>query len=56
MRDINGVYTQRYNARNGCDGTLFKGRYKAILVDGDSYLLELVRRRRFLNQRGYVRK
>jgi len=39
----NGVYTQRYNARNGCDGTLFRGRYKAILVDGDSYLLELVR-------------
>ncbi len=43
MRHINGVYTQRYNARNGCDGTLFRGRYKAILVDGDSYLLELVR-------------
>jgi len=43
MRHINGVYTQRYNARNGCDGTLFRGRYKAILIDGDSYLLELVR-------------
>ena len=43
MRHINGIYTQRYNARNGCDGTLFRGRYKAILVDGDSYLLELVR-------------
>ena len=43
MRHINGIYTQRYNARNGCDGTLFRGRYKSILVDGDSYLLELVR-------------
>jgi REP element-mobilizing transposase RayT len=43
MRHINGVYTQRYNAKNGCDGTLFRGRYKAILIDGDSYLLELVR-------------
>ena len=43
MRHINGIYTQRYNARNECGGTLFKGRYKAILVDGDSYLLELVR-------------
>ncbi|MDY6970994.1 MAG: helix-turn-helix domain-containing protein [Thermodesulfobacteriota bacterium] len=43
MRHINGVYTQRYNARNGSDGALFRGRYKAILVDGDSYLLELVR-------------
>ncbi len=43
MRHINGVYTQRYNARNECDGTLFRGRYKSILVDADSYLLELVR-------------
>ena len=43
MRHINGVFTQRYNARNGCDGTLFRGRYKSILVDADSYLLELVR-------------
>jgi len=43
MRHINGVYTQRHNARNGLDGSLFKGRYKSILVDADSYLLELVR-------------
>jgi len=43
MRHINGVYTQRYNARNECDGTLFRGRYKSILIDADSYLLELVR-------------
>ena len=43
MRHINGVYTQRYNIRNNCDGTLFRGRYKSILVEADSYLLELVR-------------
>lgn len=43
MRHINGVYTQRYNGRNKCDGTLFRGRYKSILVDADRYLLELVR-------------
>jgi len=43
MRHINGVYTQKYNARHGCDGTLFRGRYKSILVDADNYLLELVR-------------
>lgn len=43
MRHVNGVYTQRYNVRNKCDGTLFRGRYKSILVDADSYLLELVR-------------
>jgi len=43
MRHINGVYTQRYNARHTCDGTLFRGRYKSILVDADNYLLQLVR-------------
>jgi putative transposase len=43
MRHINGVYTQRYNKAHGHDGQLFRGRFKAILVDGDSYLLQLVR-------------
>ena len=43
MRHLNGIYTQRYNVLNKCDGTLFRGRYKSILVDADSYLLELVR-------------
>ncbi len=43
MRHINGVYTQRFNNHHQCDGPLFRGRYKAILVSGDSYLLQLVR-------------
>ena len=43
MRHINGVYTQRYNIRHQGDGPLFRGRYKSILVDADSYLLQLVR-------------
>ena len=43
MRHINGVYTQYYNRKYSTDGQLFKGRYKSILVDTDSYLLELVR-------------
>ncbi len=43
MRHINGVYTQRYNRSHGYDGQLFRGRYKSILVEEDSYLLELVR-------------
>jgi REP element-mobilizing transposase RayT len=43
MRHLNGVYTQRYNRSHHCDGQLFRGRYKSILVDGDSYLLQLVR-------------
>ena len=43
MRHLNGVYTQKYNVSHGCDGTLFRGRYKSVLVDADSYLLQLVR-------------
>jgi len=43
MRHINGIYTQRYNRRHHTDGQVFKGRYKAVLVDADNYLLELVR-------------
>jgi len=37
MRHLNGVYTQKYNMVHGSDGTLFRGRYKSILVDADSY-------------------
>jgi len=43
MRHLNGVYTQKYNGVHGSDGTLFRGRYKSILVDADSYVLQLVR-------------
>ena len=43
MRHINGVYTQRYNRLKQTDGPLFRGRYKAILVDKDNYLLQLSR-------------
>jgi REP element-mobilizing transposase RayT len=43
MRQLNGVYTQRVNRRHGRVGHVFQGRYKAILVERDSYLLELCR-------------
>jgi REP element-mobilizing transposase RayT len=43
MRHINGLYTQRFNRRHHVDGQLFRGRYKAILIDADSYLLDVVR-------------
>ncbi|MCP4410442.1 MAG: addiction module toxin RelE, partial [Gammaproteobacteria bacterium] len=33
----------RFNRRHGEVGHLFQGRYKAILVQKDSYLLELTR-------------
>ncbi len=43
MRHINGVYTQRYNRLKKTDGSLFRGRYKAICVEEDSYQLQLSR-------------
>ena len=43
MRQLNGVYTQTANRRHRRAGHVFQGRYKAILVERDSYLLELSR-------------
>ena len=43
MRQFNGIYTQRFNRANGRVGHVFQGRYKAIMVERDSYLLELAR-------------
>ena len=43
MRHLNGVYTQATNRRHTRTGHLFQGRFKGIIVDKDSYLLELTR-------------
>ena len=43
LRYLNGVYTQTFNRRHNRVGHLFQGRYKAILVEKESYLLELSR-------------
>ncbi|MFA7619950.1 MAG: transposase [Thiohalomonadaceae bacterium] len=43
MRQLNGVYTQASNRRHKRTGHLFQGRFKGILVDKESYLLELAR-------------
>lgn len=43
MREINGPYTQAFNARHGCVGHVFQGRYKAIVVDTDAYLADVCR-------------
>ena len=43
MRQLKGVYTQRFNRAHEQVGHVFQGRYKAIMVERDSYLLELVR-------------
>lgn len=43
MRHLNGVYTQKFNRNHKRAGHVFQGRYKAILVQKDAYLLELSR-------------
>lgn len=43
MHYINSSYTTYINRKRGRAGHLFQGRYKAILVDKDTYLLELSR-------------
>jgi REP element-mobilizing transposase RayT len=43
MRQLNGVYTQRFNRRHGRVGHVFQGRFKAILLERESHLLELCR-------------
>ena len=43
MRRLNGVYAQAFNRRHGQVGHVMQGRYKSILVDRESYLLELAR-------------
>jgi putative transposase len=43
MRQLNGIFTQSFNRRHKRVGHLFQGRFKAILVEKESYLLELCR-------------
>ena len=43
MRHLNGVYTQKFNLLEQRDGPLFRGRYKAILVENEDYLLQVSR-------------
>ena len=43
MRQLNGVYTQGFNRRYHRVGHLLQGRFKGILVQKDSHLLELCR-------------
>jgi len=43
MGRLNGVYTQWFNRRHRRVGHLLQGRYKAIVVQKDSHLLELCR-------------
>jgi len=43
MRQVNGIYTQHQQRRHGFTGPLFQGRFRAVLVDRDRYLLDACR-------------
>jgi hypothetical protein len=43
IRQLNGVYTQSFNKRYKRVGHIFQGRYKAILIQKESHLLEVCR-------------
>jgi REP element-mobilizing transposase RayT len=43
MRQLNGLYTQRFNRRHERVGHIFQGRFTGILVERESHLLELAR-------------
>src|SRR5690606_7144160 len=43
MRQVDGLYTQHYQRLKKTEGSLFKGRYKAVLVQPEQYLAPLAR-------------
>src|SRR3972149_660628 len=43
MKLLNGTYTQYFNRQHRRVGHVFQGRFKAILIQKESYLLELAR-------------
>ena len=43
MRHLNGLYAQRFNRRHRRCGHLFQARYRSILIERESHLLEVCR-------------
>ncbi len=43
MRQLNGVYSQRFNRRHSRSGHLFGGRFHAVVVERDAHLREVSR-------------
>ena len=43
MRQLNGIYTQTFNRHHNRVGHVFQGRFKGILVEKETYLIELCR-------------
>ncbi|WP_198266577.1 transposase [sulfur-oxidizing endosymbiont of Gigantopelta aegis] len=42
MRQLNGIYTQRFNVKYATQGNIFHGRFKAVLVE-DEYFSDVVK-------------
>ncbi len=43
MRQLNGIYTQAFNRRHKRVGHIYQGRYKSILIQKETHLLEVCR-------------
>lgn len=43
MRQVDGLYTQHYQRLRKSEGSLFRGRYKSVVIQEDKYLLPLTR-------------
>ena len=43
MRHLDGIYTQRFNRAHRRDGPLFRGRYRAILIEPEQYFIAVAR-------------
>ena len=41
MRQLNGIYTQHFNLRHRLEGSVMQGRFKAVLLERDTYLMEM---------------
>ncbi|NIP37593.1 MAG: addiction module toxin RelE [Candidatus Dadabacteria bacterium] len=56
MRQLNGIYTQKFNRKNKKRGNVFQGRFKAVVVEKDAYLLDICRHVVLLPQREGITK
>ena len=43
MKELTGEYVQKFNARHGFDGPMFRSRFGSTAIEGDEHLLETVR-------------
>lgn len=56
MRQLNGMYTQKYNRRHNVRGHILHGRFKAVVLEKEAYLLDICRHIVLLPSRAGVTK